>query len=293
MYTNVYTLGVERAITPTIAIAATGVFKDDGNIFGTINAAVPFSSFVPIEVTNPITNQPMTIYSLPTALQGVPGQTVLTNPSNPVELVRKYRGIETVVRRRMQDNWQFETSYVYGKGTGNVGNAFSDSQTAPYTNPNSLVNRYGDLPVGPRHQFKMLGTWMAPYDIVLSGYFEALAGIPWTETFFGSNTVKGAATARFFKASNPQIQAETFIDVAVEPAGTRKMDTTTRLDVRAEKKFALGGSQSISGMIDVFNLFNASAVTLIKNLNMALPGFGVPAQVQTPRQVRLGVRWRF
>jgi hypothetical protein len=46
-------------------------------------------------------------------------------------------------------------------------------------------------------------------------------------------------------------------------------------------------------MIDVFNVFNANAVTLIKNLNMALPGFGNAAQVQLPRQVRLGVRWSF
>ena len=70
------------------------------------------------------------------------------------------------------------------------------------------------------------------------------------------------------------------------------MDTTTHLDLRAEKKFATKG-QTLSGMIDTFNAFNGNAVTLIKNLNMALPGFGNPAQVQLPRQVRLGVRWSF
>jgi hypothetical protein len=126
----------------------------------------------------------------------------------------------------------------------------------------------------------------------VSGYFEALSGIPWTETFFGSNTVKGAATARFFRSDFPQILSETFIDVAVEPAGTRKMDTLTHLDVRAEKKFSVN-NQVLSAMVDVFNVFNADAVTLIRNVNMALPGFGTPAQVQLPRQVRLGVRWTF
>ena len=120
-----------------------------------------------------------------------------------------------------------------------------------------------------------------------------LSGIPWTETFFGSATVKGAATARFFRADYPQMLSETFIDVAVEPAGTRKMDTVTHLDLRAEKKFSFGGTQSIAGMIDVFNVFNSSGVTLIRTLNMAIPGFGVPAQVQLPRQIRLGVRWNF
>ena len=292
-YTDVYSVGFEQALTPTLSLAVNGIFKHDGNIFGTVNAAVPFADYVPITVTNPLSNQPMTIYTLPAQYQAIAAQTVLTNPMSPVALVRKYNGVEAVVRRRMAGVWQFEGSYVYGKGQGNVGNAFSDSQTAPYSNPNSLINRYGDLPVGPRHQLKLLGTWLAPYGVAVSGYYEALAGIPWTETFFGSTTVKGAETARFLKSANPQIQSETFIDVAVEPAGTRKMDTTTHLDLRAEKKFALTKGQTLSGMIDVFNVFNGSAVTLIKNLNVALPGFGNPAQVQAPRQVRLGVRWNF
>ena len=291
-YTDVYTLGYEQALSNSVSFAVTGIFKNDGDIFGTIDAAVPFSAFQPITVTNPLSGEPMTIYTRPVQLQGVPAQTVLTNPNSPVELERKYRGVETVIRRRLQGGWQFEGSYVYGRGRGNVGNAFADSQTAPYTNPNTLINRNGDLPMGPRHQVKFLGAWMAPYGITVSGYFEALSGIPWTETFFGSNTVKGAATARFFRSDNPQILSETFIDVAVEPAGTRKMDTVTHLDLRAEKKFTLG-TQVVSGMVDVFNVFNASGVTLIRNVNMALPGFGTPAQVQLPRQVRLGVRWTF
>ena len=291
-FTDVYTVGYEHALSNSVSFAVTGIFKNDGNIFGTIDAAVPFSAFQPITVTNPITREPMTIYTRPVQFQGVPAQTVLTNPDSPVELERKYRGVETVIRRRMQGGWQFEGSYVYGKGEGNVGNAFADSQTAPYANPNTLINRYGDLPMGPRHQFKLLGAWMAPYGITLSGYYEALSGIPWTETFFGSGTVKGAATARFFRTDYPQILSETFIDVAVEPAGTRKMDAVTHLDLRAEKKFSFS-NQTVSGMIDVFNVFNANAVTLIRNVNMALPGFGTPAQVQLPRQIRLGVRWTF
>jgi hypothetical protein len=292
-YTDVYTVGFEHALTATLSLAVNGIFKHDGNIFGTVNAAVPFADYVPITVTNPLSNQPMTIYTLPVRYQAIAAQTVLTNPTSPVALVRKYKGFEAVVRRRMTGVWQFEGSYVYGKGEGNVGNAYSDSLTASYLNPNSLINRYGDLPLGPRHQLKLSGSWLAPYGVVISGYFEALAGIPWTETFFGSSTVKGAETFRFLKSAYPQIQSETYIDVAVEPAGTRKMDTTTHLDLRVEKKFALTKGQSLSFMINVFNVLNSDAVTLIKTLNMALPGFGDPAQVQPSRQVQLGVRWTF
>ena len=53
-----------------LSIAVTGIFKNDGNLFGTIDAAVPFSAFVPITVTNPISGDPMTIYTRPVAVAG-------------------------------------------------------------------------------------------------------------------------------------------------------------------------------------------------------------------------------
>jgi outer membrane receptor protein involved in Fe transport len=292
-YTDVYTVSFERSLGHALSISVTGLHKRDGNLFGTINAAVPFSDYVPITVTNPLTSQPMTIYTLPSQFQAVAARTVLTNPNSPVPLTRKYDGLEIVVRRRLEGKWQFESSYVYGNARGNVGNAYSDSSTATYTNPNTLINRYGALPNSPRHQFKMLGTWMAPWDVSVSAYFEVLSGLPWTENMFGSSTVKGAETFRFLRSAYPQIQSETYIDVAVEPAGTRLMDTTSHLDLRVEKRFRVRGS-TFAGMLDVFNIFNASAVTRIKTMNMSDPiNFGVPAQIQYPRQVRIGIKWTF
>jgi outer membrane receptor protein involved in Fe transport len=296
MYTDVYTFGVERAILPNTSLAATAIIKRDGDVIGTVDAVVPFSAYTPLQVQNPVTNQPMTIYTLQTAFRGLRGQTVLTNPGerpgDPEKLERKYNGLEVVLRKRMHDNWQFEGSYVFGKGEGNVGNAFGDSFTADYTNPNVLINRYGELPMGPRHQFKMHGAVRAPYDVTLSGYFELLSGIPWTDTFFGSGSVKGSAITRYFQSAYPAMQSETFIDVAGEAAGTRNFDAQRRLDVRAEKRFRVG-NQELSGALDVFNVFNQGTVIRIKDLLLGSPNFGLPAQVQAPRQARVSIRWIF
>jgi hypothetical protein len=296
MFTDVFTVGVERAILPNTALAVTAIFKRDGDIMGTRDVAVPFSAYNPVTVTNPLSGSPLTIYTLRTEFRGQRGQVVLTNPGDavddPVKLERKYDGVEVVLRKRMHDRWQFETSYVFGNGRGNVGNAFGDSFTADYTNPNVLINRFGDLPMGPRQQFKLHGGWLAPYDVMLSGYYEVLSGIPWTDTFFGSGTVKGAGIIRIFQTDYPAIQSETFIDVAGEAAGTRKFDTQQRLDLRAEKRFSIGDGD-LGLIADVFNVFNSGTVIRIRDLLSTSPNFGLPAQLQAPRLLRLAVRWTF
>jgi len=127
---------------------------------------------------------------------------------------------------------------------------------------------------------------------VFSGFFQVLSGIPWTDTISGSNTVKGAATVRYFKTQYPQIQSESFIDVAAEPAGTRIFDAQTRLDLRAEKRVGVRKG-FVSFAIDAFNVLNSGTVIRVRDLRLDSANFGLPAQLQLPRQVRLVGRWTF
>ena len=296
-YTDVYTIGFEREIGPNWAFAATGIFKRDGDLLGIVNSAVPFSSYNPITVTNPLDGQPLGIYTLRPEFLGRPGQTVLTNPgerpgdTEPLE--RKYDGVEIVVRKRLQNQWLMQSSYVYGKAIGNVSNQFGGSEWANYTNPNFLINRLGDLPLSSRHQFKLYGAYLAPYGFVLSGFFEVLSGNPWTDDFgFTGIAAKGATTVRIFQSEFPQILSEPFIDVAGEPAGSKKVETQSRVDFRVEKSIAVGKGDLVF-IGDVFNLFNGNAVIRIQDLRLDSPRYGLPAELQRPRQLRVGIRWDF
>jgi hypothetical protein len=281
-----------------LSLSITGIFKRDGDLIGLVNDAVPFSSYDRTSVTNPLDNQSLEIYTLRREFLGMPGQLVMTNPGDrpgdTEALERRYDGVEVLVRKRLIDDWQLETSYVWGRAKGNVNNHYGRSDYADYTNPNYLVNRYGDLPLGPRHQFKFHGTYLGPYGLHFSGYFEVLSGVPLADsyTFLNPNIVKGAATVRFFQTDFPQIQSETFIDAAGEPAGTRKFDTRTRLDLRVEKRFEVGLS-TLSFAADVFNIFNSNTITRVKDLRLDSPEFARPAEIQAPRQLRVALRWSF
>lgn len=296
-YNDVYSVAFERELAGSWGLAVTGIFKREGNLLGTVDNNIPFSSWNAITVTDPLNNQPLTIYTLRPEFLGRPSQIILTNPGtrpgDPVKLKRNYNGVETVLRRRLQRNFQFELSYVLGKGEGNVGNAFGDSNIAVYTNPNLLINRFGDLPLGPRHQFKMQGVYMAPHGLVFSGFFQALSGIPWTDSIIGNNTpIKGATTVRFLRANNPQILTETFIDVAAEPAGTHQFKAQTRLDLRGEKRFPIAKG-NVSLVLDGFNILNTGAVIRFKDLRLDSAVFQAPAQIQLPRQLRFAIKWLF
>jgi outer membrane receptor protein involved in Fe transport len=297
MYTDVYTIGYERTLSQAVSVGVTGIVKRDGNILGTTNARVPWSAYDPLTVVSPLNGQPLTIFTLRPEFQGIPGQTVLTNPGGrpgePVKLERKYDGLEVVTRRRLQGGYQWEASYVFGRGLGNVSNAFGGgSSSANYANPNTFINRYGDLQMGPRHQFKVHGAYLAPGGITLSGYFQALSGVPVTNSVSGTGSVAGATTVRFFRQDYPEMQSETFIDAAVEAAGTNRFERQTTLDLRAEKSFRIGNGRLAAG-IDVFNALNSGAVIQVHQLRLDHPLFNVPARIQLPRQVRIGARWTF
>jgi len=297
-YTDVATIGFERELVADWAFQVTGIFKYDKDMFGIVNNAVPVTAFNRITVTNPLDGQPLEIYTLRPEFLGRPGQIVLTNPGDrpgdPEKLERKYRGVELVVRKRWSNKWLMQTSYVYGEPKGNVSNQFGNSAYADYTNPNSLVNAYGDLPWSAKHQFKTYGAFELPHDFLVSAYLEVLSGNSWTDNFgFTGIAAKGAATVRLEQTQFPQILSERFIDVAGETPGTRRFDTQPRLDFRVEKRFRIAPTRALSLMADVFNVFNDSTVVRIQDLRFGSPNFGRAAEIVNARQARFAVKWEF
>ena len=294
-YTNMIAGGIERELGADFVISVSGIYKDGKDIVLNTDAAIPFSAYNPIQVLNPLDNQPLTIYTLRPEYLGRPSQIFVTNPTDPVVPISRYKGLEIVAKKRMSRRWQMLAAYNVGEAEGHQGTLFFDSGNGGgglFVNPNNLVNALGPASLDRTHMFKLSGTYVAPRDVSISVYYAGLSGVPWLTSQSGGAGINGSRVVRFFRTSNPGILTETFIDVASEPRGTNRHDAEHVVDLRVDKTFKIRQA-SVSLQFDLFNLLNANTIIRLQSLRTDAPNYLRPAQIQLPRAARIGVRVSF
>ncbi|MCJ7681684.1 MAG: carboxypeptidase regulatory-like domain-containing protein, partial [Candidatus Aminicenantes bacterium] len=109
----------------------------------------------------------------------------LLKGANPANARRDYLAFLFTLDKRMADNWQLRTSFLFSRQTGNIaaGYAAVRGQTSAFDNPNSLIFSWGALEYDRPLQLKILGSYVLPYDFMLSVFFQAGSGRPWQRTF--------------------------------------------------------------------------------------------------------------
>jgi hypothetical protein len=122
--------------------------------------------------------------------------------------------------------------------------------------------------------FTLSGSYLAIYDIQISGKYTARAGDPLVRTFQAAGLTQGTQAA-----------------VWVQPRGEDRTETISKfVDVRFAKRFSMGTTR-FEGTVDIFNLLNANHVM---NQNTATGStWGRPSLILTPRIVRFGLTTRF
>ncbi len=103
----------------------------------------------------------------------------------------------------------------------------------------------------------------------------------------------GGGGCRPAPLGNPNIVVETNIDVAGEPRGLRRFDFRHNLDLRVEKQFPFGDGMKIGLILDVFNVTNTNRVTSFRSLKFDVPQFLQVSSIETPRILRIGLRFQF
>ncbi|MGH9350390.1 MAG: TonB-dependent receptor [Vicinamibacterales bacterium] len=279
-YVDAIHVGVERQLSNDWGLTITGIYKNHTNFFEALDT-LPFSAYNPVTVTNPLNNEPLTIYALKPEFQGVQRVEELTNVDGAFE---RYVGLELVTEKRMADNWQFLASMNLATTKGNTGDDFS--------NPNALLFQEGPLAIDLPLQLKLQGSYLAPYDIVLSAYYLGQEGFLSKIPSTTGSGVPGASRVRFSRSVSPLIVSESFIEVRGEERGSRRTEFRNLVALRAEKQFRVR-QMKLGILADVFNLFNASTVIAVQSLLHDQPNYLLPAQIVQPRTVRLGVRLDF
>jgi hypothetical protein len=145
-----------------------------------------------------------------------------TNCGNNVSVscTQRYKAAEFSISKRMSNRWQAQGSYVWSQLDGDL--------VLDYTNPNNLIPFIGNGR-GANDQpqaFKVLGSYQAPWNIIIGANFQSLIGLPRDRTL---NVALAQGTAA----------------LRMEERGTYRADTLNLLSLRADKGFRFGGHRRI------------------------------------------------
>ena len=235
--------------------------------------------------------------------------------------VHRYNAVEFTAERRFSNRWAMQASYRYSRLRGTYDGFFRDDNGQSDPGITSLFDfptndptytsigvpqfgyrgdvRYlgvlgeGPLPLDRPHQFKLYGNYEFPIALNVGAGLSFTSGKPLTAL-----------------AAHPSYGSSGEIPEGPRGSGFETVDgfrTRTKplynTAVHADYRLAFNKTQRIVLLADVFNLFNVQTATdydpdTQTSFPAINPDFGQPsrtnlAQLQSPRQLRVGVRYEF
>ncbi len=288
-YSEEVSAGYEKQLWRDLRVAATYYYRTKKNMFGIENAAVQQSDYVPVTtlggnpIINPLTNQPMTLFSFqpkdPTKF-GAFNNLVTTIPQLNDN---SYNAIEFTAVKRLSHKLQILGGFTIQRQKGVFGRGFSDEATGDnFNDPNNDINRKNNyLNLDSTYVFKLDGTYELPWKFGTSVNFQHYTGFPIqpTETF-----------------SVPDGQGVPIGEtVILQPAGIQRLPSVNQLNLRFSREFAFNERWHLTPTVDFFNLTN-SQTTIAEVTQYTPPTGGIylkPALAINPFVTRFGLRFTF
>jgi hypothetical protein len=233
--------------------------------FGVRNVAVPMDTYIPLNVVEATSGQPVTVYNQAPALRG--RQDLVWD--NYEELDSIFNGTDITLDKRFSNGWMMTGGVSFGKNTGDI------YGTSDLNNPN-FTFRDGITGNDTPFSFRLSGIYELPYGVQASGTFQHQRGFPeLTTVSVGANTV--ALT-----------QGTT--SVAIEPRATTRLPNLNQLDMSFRKAFRSGG-KVYQPRLDIYNLANSS--TIIARSATLGPSYGAVNGIQRGRMIKVGMHVDF
>lgn len=281
-------VGFERELIPDLSFSLKYIRKWDRNLIEDLivealdqeairDGKYVWSGYNPVTVVDPFDGSQITFYDQDESL--VAQSAYITNPQ-PAK--RDYDGVEVILEKKFSNNWQLLASYVYSKSRGLIGTDYNESTggASYFNNPNVHVNSEGRFPGERRHQFKLQGSFQAPFGIMFSGYYRGFSGARYTRVIrsddLGLDLNQGNVT------------------IFAEERGSRGLPFAHVLDMRIEKQFRINDRFIIGILADAFNIFNSNTTTSLETISSSSSiVFEDIVDIRNPRVIRLGVRITF
>lgn len=257
----------------------------------------------------------------------LPGQTGLTTVDFSAEDLgypkarRTYKAVTATFDREFDGVWSLNASYTWSKSKGNIeggirsDNGQTDSGlTTAFDQPGLVDGAYGYLPGDARHRIKVYGSF-APTDwLTLGANFQAQS--PRRFGCIGRVPVRRDPFAGAYGAAGFYCNVDAQGNVITDPAfaGFQNNAAGTSLSITPRGSVLKSDWQTVTNIsaaikvpvddfaatfrVDVFNIFNESAVTDLRELGTQTNGrprgdYGSPLAYQSPRYFRFQLSFDF
>jgi hypothetical protein len=301
------TAGIQHELLPRVSLSANWYRRTFHRLRVTDNLLRTMNDYIPFDIFNPMTGQPMRIFDVsPAAVSRV--DNFDTNAGD--ERRHVYTGVDLTLQARLPGGGTLFGGYVTERNVRNICDEPDD--------PNLLLfcdDSQNDIPFRPT--LKMAGTYPLKWGISVSAAFQSLAGRPLGLTTTTGNKISGPGygdtgspvgtnfliqrTTRY-PANCPapcpagQLVAPTLtsasVTVPLVAPGTEFLPRINQLDLSFAKNFQVSGYR-LSGQMDIFNVSNENFVTAYRSTNFATTAYQQPSSVLQGRMIRLGlqVKW--
>jgi hypothetical protein len=191
----------------------------------------------------------------------------------------KYDALLVSLDRPLAGRFGFRLGYTLSKGLN-----YANDDQIPFLNgpidPNDLRREYGPTPSDRRHRFVASGQALLPGGVDLAALWTISSGVPMDVMMPDGQTrvpvlQRNAGGRQFHTAGELNafitgLNAGGGIDGVPLPLVSdtaRFTDSFNSVDVRVSRPFGVGARVRVEPMLEVFNLFNATNVLGISNVN--------------------------
>jgi hypothetical protein len=232
------TIGVQRQFGGTMAIEADYVYtqgRDEKDVIDNVN----------------LTFNPATGANYPAADRlrrvdprwGNTSMSVHTGESS-------YHGLQTAFTKRMSNNWQASATYTLSGLWNSDSYPFQGLSPVPFETQPDLGGEWGFSQDDRRHRMVLSGIWQVGFGFQVSGLHYFGAGNRLATTYGGDNRQFGGGSARL-RANG-----------TIVPRNAVLGPKENRTSLSLRQRIPLPGSMSLTGIAEVFNLFNQTNYTL-------------------------------
>jgi hypothetical protein len=263
-----YTLAIDRELFRNVSVSVAWIKRDSGEQERQDNILIGPEDYASFTVANPLTSEPLTIFNLNRAKQGL-SDIVDTTQTDRSLRGQSYNGLEVSFNARPFSNMTVFGGFWTEKDV---------TITCDGDDPNTFL--YCDqsaLSVPYRPSFKVAGAYTFPYRIQVSSSFQSTAGNPLSVTW--------TPAANIFPGGRTQS-----VTVPLIAPGTKYLERINQLDVSFRKLISWRGVEW-SAALDAFNIFNSNVV--LNEIQAFGSSLGNPTEILQPRLFRISGQLRF